>query len=94
MAVSFAKNILPLFTPTDIDHMKPFNVLLDDYTWMSDPAGGSLGSCQSFADHANARSVYGYLTGACQPQMPLGGPYWGNDALQKYQQWMDDGFQP
>jgi hypothetical protein len=93
MAVSFAGDIVPLFTRDDIDHMQPFGVLLDDYAWMSDAAAGSVGSCTSYPDHGNARSVYGYLTGECQPQMPPGGPFWDAAKLGRYKQWMDDGFQ-
>ena len=92
--VSYAKAIRPLFTQDDIDHMKPFDVNLDKYSWMSDSAGGSIGSCTNFDDHANARSVYAFLTGDCPPQMPLGGPYWHPDKLKIYQRWMSDGFQP
>jgi len=89
MPVSFQNDILPLFRRIDINHMKPMGVLLDDYGYMSDPAGDS-----TYADHANARGVNCYLTGECQPQMPLGGPYWTPDQLQLFQQWMTDGFQP
>ena len=91
--VSYAKDILPLFTQDDISHMKPFNVNLDQFDWMSDPATGSVGSCSNFDDHGNARSVYGYLTGDCPPRMPLGGPFWGADKLALFKSWMDGGFQ-
>jgi hypothetical protein len=37
--VSYAKAIRPLFRQIDIDHMKPFDVKLDEYNWMSDSAG-------------------------------------------------------
>jgi hypothetical protein len=46
--LSYAKAIRPLFTQEDIDHMKPFDVNLDHYSWMSDTAGGSIGSCTNF----------------------------------------------
>ena len=46
--VSYAKAIRPLFRQVDIDHMKPFDVKLDDYSWMSDPAGGTVGSCNDY----------------------------------------------
>jgi hypothetical protein len=36
-SVSFKSQILPLFTSTDIAHMKGFGVQLDDYAWMSQP---------------------------------------------------------
>lgn len=35
---SFKTDILPLFTQTDLDHMRAFGVDLDDYTYMSTPA--------------------------------------------------------
>jgi len=38
MAVSFAKDIRPLFTDTDIAHMKRFGVMLDDFGYMHDLA--------------------------------------------------------
>ena len=38
MAVSFARDILPLFRAIDIAHMKGPGVLLDSYAYMSDPA--------------------------------------------------------
>ena len=94
MPVSYAKAIKPLFRKVDIDHMKPFDVQLDDFTWMSDPAGGSGGSCDEFPDHANGRSVFAFLKGDCTPRMPLGGPFWHDDMLDLYQRWMDGGFQP
>jgi hypothetical protein len=96
MAVSFATDILPLFRPIDIEHMRDYGVALDDYAWMSDPAGGSLGNCpNNFADHAHGRGVYGYLTGDCQPRMPPdAGGRWDRTRLALYQQWMDDGFAP
>lgn len=92
-SVSYEKAIKILFRKIDIDHMKPFGVLLDDYAWMSDPAGGSIGFCNEFPDHANGRSVFAFLNGDCTPQMPLGGPFWHKDMLDLYQRWMDGGFQ-
>ena len=87
MSVSFAQCIAQLFRPTDVACMKRFDVSLDDYVFMSDPADNG-----SYPDHANARNVYAHLTGAAQPQMPMGGPYWSSDQLQLFEQWMTDGF--
>jgi hypothetical protein len=92
--VSYAKAIKILFRQVDIDHMKPYDVHLDDFAWMSDPAAGSIGDCNQYPDHANGRSVFAFLNGDCTPRMPLGGPYWHPDMLALYQRWMDDGFQP
>ena len=78
--VSFARDIRPLFRPVDIEHMKPMGVMLDDFTYMS--------------ESNNAQSVYDSLTGDTQPRMPIGGPYWPQDKLDLFQQWMNDGYQP
>jgi hypothetical protein len=94
MAVSFKTDILPLFNATDIQHMNGMGVQLSSYTYMSNPAAGSVMGCGPFSDHGNAQAVYGALTGSCQPQMPLGGPYWTAAQLQLFQQWMTDGYQP
>ena len=89
MTISFQTDILPLFRPVDVNHMKPMGVLLNDYGYLSDPTGDS-----TYPDHTNARTVYCYLTGDCQPQMPIGGPFWTPVQLQLFQQWMTDDFQP
>ena len=82
--VSFDTDIRPLFRAIDVAHMLPFNVLLADYAYMSNPAG----------DHQNARSVHAFLTGARQPRMPIGGPFWTPTQLALYAKWMSDGFEP
>jgi hypothetical protein len=87
MPVSFAQDIAPLFQPGDIACMQRFGVRLDDYAWMSDPGGDG-----TYPDHANAGNVYDHLTGTTQPRMPMGGPYWADQQIQLFQQWMTDGF--
>jgi hypothetical protein len=79
-APSFKNDILPMFRQVDIDHMRPMGVLLNDYTYMSTPA--------------NAHSVYSYLTGSSQPQMPIGGPYWTAAQLAVFDRWMTTGYKP
>ena len=81
MAVSFAKDIRPMFRQIDIEHMKKGNVLLDDYAYMSDPAN----------NHGNAQSVEDSLT---DQSMPPGGPYWNDQQLTLYRQWRSDGYLP
>jgi hypothetical protein len=76
--VSFSKDILPLFTTKDIEHMSALGVLLHKYNWMCQPS--------------NARNVYRYLTGEAKPQMPLGGAYWREEQLDLFKRWMDGGF--
>jgi len=72
--ISFARDVRPLFRPIDIQHMSPMGVLLDDYTYMSDPQ--------------NAQVVYEFLNGERQPQMPIGGPFWSAEQLQLFSDWM------
>jgi len=78
--VSFERDIRPLFRQIDVDHMDPMGVTLGDYEWMSD-AG-------------NAQSVYDYLSGAQEPQMPPGGPYWSEEQLETFSRWMSGGRKP
>lgn len=79
--LSFAKDIKPLFRTIDIQHMKPHQVMLDDYAYMSDPNGS----------HANAQSVYDQLSSQL---MPPGGPFWTTSQLALFDQWMKGGYQP
>lgn len=81
MPVSFEKNIKPMFRPIDVEHMKVYNMPLDDYAYMSDPSN----------DHGNARSVEETLK---DQSMPPGGPYWNEQQLALYSQWKSDGYQP
>jgi hypothetical protein len=83
MAVSFEGDILPLFRPIDIEHMKVHAVLLDSYAYMSDSTNG----------HANAQLVHDSLTGAIAPRMPPGGPYWAQSQVDLFEKWMSDGYQ-
>ena len=77
-SVSFERDIRPLFRPMDIEHMEPMDVLLDDYDYMSKPE--------------NAKSVYDFLTGDKEPQMPIGGPYWTEEQLRLFADWMNSGY--
>jgi len=79
-AVSFARDIRPLFRQIDIDHMGPMGVKLDDYEYMS--------------DRTNAQDVYDFCAGAKQPKMPIGGPFWTADQLELFSRWMKDGSPP
>jgi hypothetical protein len=81
MPVSFAKDIVPLFRPIDIEHMKPAGILLDNYAYMSNAAGG----------YANATAVLNVLKNR---SMPPGGPFWTQDQLDLFANWMSGGYQP
>jgi hypothetical protein len=79
MPVSFARDIRPLFRLVDVEHMKRYKVLLDDYAYMSDPA----------RDHGNAQAVEDTLV---KQAMPPGGPFWTAEQLTLLRQWRSDGY--
>jgi hypothetical protein len=81
MPVSFEKDIKPLFRQIDIDHMGKHNILLDNYSYMSDGSN----------DHGNARAVEETLK---NQSMPPGGPYWTAQQLDLFKQWKSDGYRP
>ena len=80
--VSFAADIKPLFRAIDVEHMKRFDVQLDNYSFMSKPE--------------NANRVLATLSphDGKPPVMPPGGPYWTSDQLALFAKWQDDGSQP
>jgi len=86
MAITYLKDVLPLFTDTDKDcmaaHQPP--VLLGDKDWIcrSVPAWG-------FPDHGNARRVHERLKDGT---MPPGSP-WSDTNVKIYEEWMAQGFQ-
>jgi hypothetical protein len=77
---TFYQDIVPLFRQQDVECMRnpSLGVLLLDYAYMSDPG--------------NAQNVLDRLTGDVQPQMPYGGPYWSQDNITLFQQWMACGY--
>jgi hypothetical protein len=85
MALSFSRDVLPLFRPKDISCMKPHGVLLSDPSWMCDPAGDA-----KYPDHANAHAVYAQLSSGGMP--PDGA--WPQSHIVVFQTWMAGGFSP
>ncbi|MGF6727795.1 hypothetical protein P3T43_007187 [Paraburkholderia sp. GAS41] len=86
---SFATDIRPLFSESQINCMSEQGVKLGDYDYMSNPNGDIL-----YDDHANARHVYGRLSGTESGRMPLSGSYWSLAMLKIFSDWMREGFQP
>lgn len=79
--VSFAAQILPLFTATDIAHMSNFGVMLAEYSYMSQPT--------------NAQNVLSRLNGTTTPIMPPPpATPWSATNIQLFQAWMAGGYQP
>ncbi|HTJ69516.1 MAG TPA: hypothetical protein VL551_18405 [Actinospica sp.] len=77
-APGFAHDILPLFRPVDIEHMAPFGVQLDQYSYMSVPA--------------NAERVYGSIEAGRMP--PESDAAWSDDQLDLLRAWIDGGLRP
>jgi hypothetical protein len=88
MTISFQIDILPLFRPRDIGCMADQEIFLDDYQFMSTPAGDG-----EFPDHANARNVLKRLEGRGGRRMPPDAP-WPADRIASYSQWIAEGCQP
>jgi hypothetical protein len=82
MAVTYSKEIRPLFRPIDVDHMKPRGVLLDDVQWMT--------AVDNAGNHANADNVFSRLADGSMPPDEA----WSPEKLDLYGQWMNDGYQP
>lgn len=79
-AVSFSRDIRPLFTPMDIEHMRPLGGLLDDFAFMSDPN--------------HAEGVYQKLSSRQMPPPDSGESPWPDANIQLFRDWIDGGFQP
>ena len=80
-APSFAADILPLFTATDISHMARAHVMLAEYAYMSNPA--------------NAQNVLDRLDGTKTPIMPpKPASPWSAANIALFKAWMSGGYQP
>ena len=79
--VSFATDILPLFTETDIDHMNDQEIYLSDYEYMKQPE--------------NAAAVLESLeNGSMPPTWGGGGGAWPEDKVALFRSWVEGGYQP
>lgn len=83
--LGYAVAILPKFRPQDINCMSRRGVNLAQSGWMCDPIAS-----HGFADHGNARWVFGAISAGVMP--PDGA--WPQDWQDTYSAWMDGGFQP
>jgi hypothetical protein len=79
MAVSFARDIRPLFTEMDVAHMRGFGVLLDDFDYMRDPA--------------HSQKVLGAVSAGVMPPNSSGEPSWSPDRVQLFRDWIAAGYQ-
>jgi hypothetical protein len=79
-STSFQRDILPLFTQIDIEHMAEQGVTLNDYSYMSSPA--------------NAAAVYQQVSQGLMPPPGSGENSWSSDMVALFQAWIDGGYQP
>ena len=79
MALSYAKDIKPLFNAVDQDHMLNGAGMFD--LWSYDDV------------KANAEGIYDSVSAGRMPPKKDGGP-WSKDKMTKFKQWMDEGSQP
>jgi hypothetical protein len=79
MAVSFARDIRPLFTDMDVEHMKHAGVELDDYEYMRDPA--------------HAQNVLEAVSAGRMPPSDSGEPPWPPGRVQLFRDWIAAGYQ-
>jgi hypothetical protein len=81
MTTSFHRDILPLFTATDIDHMEGMGVILNNYSYMSSPS--------------NAAKVYEQVSQGLMPPSDGGGAGpWSPHKVELFKAWIDGGYQP
>jgi hypothetical protein len=77
---SFSRDIRPMFTAIDVDHMRRLGFLLDDFSFMSDPN--------------NAQNVLAKVTSGQMPPPNSGENPWSPAQVQKFSDWMNGGYQP
>jgi hypothetical protein len=80
MAVSFERDIRPLFTDMDVDHMKRAGVVLDDFDYMRDPG--------------HAQKVLDTVSTGAMPPASSGETRWADETVQLLRDWIAGGYQP
>jgi hypothetical protein len=80
---TYYQDILPLFTPLDIECMRGLEVYLASYKFMTEPGNANR----------ILRKLKPQAEGQESKRMPLGGPYWSQDSLDLFEQWMKTGMQ-
>jgi hypothetical protein len=76
--LSFAKDIRPMFTDLDVDHMKP--------------AGIDLSDRADVEKHAAA--IYETVSYGSMPPRNSGEPRWTTEMCDRFKRWQSEGFAP
>ncbi|MBB4894464.1 hypothetical protein FHS39_003522 [Streptomyces olivoverticillatus] len=79
-AVSYSRDIRPLFTDLDVTHMREFGIFLDDYAFMSVPV--------------NAESAYFQVSHRLMPPPDSGEDAWPTERIHLLRDWIDGGLLP
>jgi hypothetical protein len=77
-ALSFERDIRPMFTDLDVEHMKPIGIDL------SDAADVKL----------NAEAIYATVRGGSMPPPGSGEARWSPDMCERFKKWIDQGSPP
>jgi hypothetical protein len=76
-SISFARDIRPLFRPADIECMKSVP-----------PAAGPFDLSRYEDVKARADRIYAMLIATGEFRMPFGGPYWSDENLKLFKEWL------
>jgi uncharacterized membrane protein len=76
--LSFARDIRPMFTDMDVDHMEPFGI--------------DLSSPEDVAKNADA--IYETVSQKTMPPKNSGEPQWTDDMCARFKEWQNQGCPP
>lgn len=77
-ALSFAKDIRPMFTDTDVEHMKPLGLDLSSHDDVA----------------KQAKDIFSVVTAGTMPPPEDGGEPWSEQLCEIFRRWMDEGCPP
>ncbi|MGA2761414.1 MAG: hypothetical protein ABSF08_13975 [Candidatus Cybelea sp.] len=76
--LSFAKDIRPLFTDSDVSHRKPHGMDLSSHAVVA----------------KQAESIFGVVSAGTMPPPEDGGDPWSEEMVNTFKRWMDQGCPP
>jgi hypothetical protein len=76
--LSFAKDIRPMFTDMDVEHMKPLGMDLSDYADVK----------------AKSDAIYEVVSYGSMPPRGSGEDRWSAETCERFKQWRDQGCPP
>jgi hypothetical protein len=73
--LSFERDIRPMFTDVDVDHMKSAGIDLSDAADVK----------------ANGAAIYSTVSDGSMPPPSSGEARWSNEMCERFKRWLDDG---